>query len=968
MLYKIRNTILPTKSFISGADIGQIINDTLVMHEKGDGLLESPFIKAGEWKHHLKCWNAGNTIESAYERQDDIIALYKDIKANGYNGSAILGWFDDYGNINTYDGFHRLAIMKHLNMDVLVNVETEWKGVDGAVGRDFPLIETLRKTHHRGDLLYQPVDDIRLKGWKIAREDTVRRGDYIMNTLTGNTVLILGCSEGYFARRIASKGYKVVAIDKDPNLTHIANYLSIIEGFGHEIEYKCSDWREVLKEDKNYDNILFLSVIHNDMKIKGVDECLKDLELFKNKTTQLYLEVPNNTNEREWMKPGFPTYDFHANIKNVADIVGLSCHSNGDLPKSVHKLARTTYILSTTPVTEKSKDEKIELSELDNWINRPGGDHYKPLFTTLKTGHYHNIMEIGVFNGDNGAMMIKAASKNVPEEEITYYGFDLFEDKTPVKCGEEFAGGFGKPISMQTTYDNIIAKTKAKVVLTKGDSRQTLKAKIGSKAGLPIMDLIYIDGGHSIATTRSDWKQASKLMDKNTIVYFDDYCDEIPFIGSAFIPKELTPKYTYSVMTAVNKYPRAFGHLKSQLLKVQLKNIELMKRSPHFRFHLLGLPHSKTTKDWILCAFTQLAYRMSTMMMNLGHEVYHYGTEGSDVPCTEHIDVLSEKTQKEAYGDWDARTQLWIHNGGDLAYTTFRKNAIREINARAQHKDMLLVSVGTWQKEVADKVDIPAIEYCVGYLGYFSKYKVFPSYAWMHHLYGRAGKRGDGVMPKNFSTPSFYDVVIPHYFDINDFEFNDKKGDYFLYLGRLIERKGVNIAAELTKKIGAKLIVSGQPMYPDEPRKTQSMANLGLIQPHIEYVGTADIKTRSDLMKNAKAVIMPSRYFEPFGLVAVESLLCGTPLITTDWGSFPEIVKQGEVGFRCRTFDDFVWAAENIHKISPARCREYAVANYSMERIALSYQEYFTKIYDLFGKGWYAEHPERKNLDWLKKY
>jgi len=357
------------------------------------------------------------------------------------------------------------------------------------------------------------------------------------------------------------------------------------------------------------------------------------------------------------------------------------------------------------------------------------------------------------------------------------------------------------------------------------------------------------------------------------------------------------------------------------------------------------------------------------MLKGLGHEVYHYGTEGSELDCTEHIDVLSQATQKECYKDWDSRKQLWIHNGNDLAYKTFRKNAIQEIKKRVQPKDMLLISNGSWMAEVSNAFpSMQAIEPIVGYIGYYSKYKVFPSYAWMHHMAGRrceARAVSEKTKAENFASGAWYDAVIPHFFDPDDFTFQEKKGDHYVYIGRLIKRKGVHIVVDITKRLGAKLVVAGQPLYPDNK---QCLKDLGLLQPHVEYVGTVDLQGRNELLKNARAVITPSLYFEPFGLVVVESLLCGTPVITTDWGSFPEIVKQGEVGYRCKTMDDFLWAARNIDKIDPKRCREYAIANYSMDRIAKSYQDYFTKIQDLYKNGWYQEHPERKDLDWNRRY
>jgi len=384
--------------------------------------------------------------------------------------------------------------------------------------------------------------------------------------------------------------------------------------------------------------------------------------------------------------------------------------------------------------------------------------------------------------------------------------------------------------------------------------------------------------------------------------------------------------------------------------------------SNHYRFHLLGLAHSKTTKDYVLCPMTQLTYKMAQMLTDMGHEVYHYGTKGSSPPCTEQIDVLTEEVQKQAYGDWNPKEQIWIQSKNDLAYTTFRKNAIDEILLRKEPKDILLISMGQWQQEISAKTKILTVEPYVGYIGCFAKFKVFPSYSWMHHIYGMLAR----ATKENFAMGQWYDAVIPHYFNPDDFEFSDKKEDYFFFVGKLIDRKGVHIASQITERLGAKLVVAGQ--LPDLDKKEECLHKLGVDKPHVEYVGTVDRKERNKLMAKAKAVLVPSLYLESFCKVVVEALLCGTPVITTDWGAFSEVVKHGEVGYRCRTMDDFIFAANNVDKISPKACREYAVKNYSMERISKAYQEYFMKIHDLFGKGWYTEHLDRDNLDWLKKY
>ena len=121
-------------------------------------------------------------------------------------------------------------------------------------------------------------------------------------------------------------------------------------------------------------------------------------------------------------------------------------------------------------------------------------------------------------------------------------------------------------------------------------------------------------------------------------------------------------------------------------------------------------------------------------------------------------------------------------------------------------------------------------------------------------------------------------------------------------------------------------------------------------------------------MGKAKAVLMPTYYLEPFGGVNVDAQLMGTPVITTDWGAFPETVLQGVTGYRCRCFEEFCCAVNNIHNIKYENCREWAVNNYSCERAANMYEEYFSRIERLFKGGWYSENNERTELDWLKRY
>jgi len=310
------------------------------------------------------------------------------------------------------------------------------------------------------------------------------------------------------------------------------------------------------------------------------------------------------------------------------------------------------------------------------------------------------------------------------------------------------------------------------------------------------------------------------------------------------------------------------------------------------------------------------------------------------------VTTITRQDQIDAYGDYDWRRNFFKFDMNDHAYKIYTENTSREINKRKGPNDILLVSFGTMQKPVADRVKIPlTVEMGIGYEGVFAPFRVFESYTWMHNVYG-----------KRREEPRFYDAVIPNYFDLSDFRFREDKEDYLAYLGRLIPNKGVQIAIDTAKITGRRLLVAGQ--------GTLDAFNTDGVD--VSHIGTIGAEERDKFLGKAYAVMVPTTYIEPFGGVAVEAMLCGTPVITTDWGAFPETVLHGITGYRCRTMDDFVWAAGNIHRIDKKACRKWA-ENYSMERISRMYEEYFFKLQDLFRDGWYQVNDGRKQLDWLEK-
>jgi len=379
--------------------------------------------------------------------------------------------------------------------------------------------------------------------------------------------------------------------------------------------------------------------------------------------------------------------------------------------------------------------------------------------------------------------------------------------------------------------------------------------------------------------------------------------------------------------------------------RILTKNMDYEYVEEPIRCHLLGTFNAPNTlrDEGIGNAFGTKVINMAKILRKLGHYIIFYGIEGSDVECDEFVQVSTMDVLRQTYGEWD-NTKIYSEKYDDFSHKTFNENCIREINARKRNGDFLLLCHGTFHKQIADAVQIPeTIEIGIGHRSSFARFRVFESQMQMNWTYGKEDK-GDG---------NFYDCVIPGFFDPDDFEYSEDKEDYFLYLGRVITKKGIFVAQQVCQVLGKKLVVAGFG-YTKEANETDYNSFKSLLEmPNIEYVGFAGKEKRKNLMAHAKALFLPTLYLEPFGYVVIEANMSGTPVITSPFGAFVETVKDGYNGYKCWTHREFVEAARNIENIKPSDCREWAM-QYTLDKTAPMYKRYFTQILGLIGKGWYS--------------
>ncbi|OGY27057.1 MAG: hypothetical protein A2Z11_00920 [Candidatus Woykebacteria bacterium RBG_16_43_9] len=189
-----------------------------------------------------------------------------------------------------------------------------------------------------------------------------------------------------------------------------------------------------------------------------------------------------------------------------------------------------------------------------------------------------------------------------------------------------------------------------------------------------------------------------------------------------------------------------------------------------------------------------------------------------------------------------------------------------------------------------------------------------------------------------------YVATIYHGIPTQAFPFRKTVGDFLLFVGRISEQKGTHTAIEVAEKLSMKLVIAAKLDPTDSLDYFNEKIKPKLKNKNITWVGEVDERQRNILMSKALCLLNPINWEEPFGLVMIEAMATGCPVVVFNHGSASELVINGKTGFIVNDINEIVEAIKKVKNISPIACRGHVENNFSLEKMVNEYEKLFKKI------------------------
>lgn len=357
-----------------------------------------------------------------------------------------------------------------------------------------------------------------------------------------------------------------------------------------------------------------------------------------------------------------------------------------------------------------------------------------------------------------------------------------------------------------------------------------------------------------------------------------------------------------------------------------------------FTIHLPGIPHTIAGDPrFSHCAFTGKVERFAEMMAARGHTVIHYGV--GEVRGGTNVPLLTPKEQAALLGHGHDDPTRFFGLDTDVSSPLYQRfnERLREVLSPVVQPGHIIAlpfghahsdALGPWSNQCL------LVETGIGYRQTVpGAFHIYESEAWRNWHLG-----------KDDRNPSDYEFVIPNYYHPGDWSFGSGSPTRrYVYAGRIQDDKGLRVIQALAlHRPDCHFTIYGQ----GDPTP--------YLSENVEYGGVLGRDHRSQVFGSATALLAPSRYLEPFCGVAVEAMLCGTPVISSNHGAFCETNTNG---FRCNTLQEWSDALDHAHGVggaSRSKIQRDARTRYSYDTVSRLYEAAFGQLADLYGNGWFT--------------
>jgi glycosyltransferase involved in cell wall biosynthesis len=327
---------------------------------------------------------------------------------------------------------------------------------------------------------------------------------------------------------------------------------------------------------------------------------------------------------------------------------------------------------------------------------------------------------------------------------------------------------------------------------------------------------------------------------------------------------------------------------------------------------------------------TELVVHLLTEeLVKRGHEVTLFAAKGSETTATLEVSCPMALREMEEKFKVD-KTHCSV-----MAYEL---KMLAEVFQRASEFDVIHNHVGFQPLAFANFVDTPVVTTLHNALEPQPVRELF--YKNAHLPYISISDYQQKLWPD-----LNYAATIYHGINISNFnpDFNENNKDYLAFLGRLSPEKGPHHAIRVAKALGMKLILAGKIDRVDRIFYEKEIEHL-VDGEQITYIGEVDHAQKVDLLRNAAATLCPIEWPEPFGLVLIESMACGTPVFALRDGSIPEVIDHGESGYIADSVEELIEAVRHYRRFSRTRVREIAEKRFSVERMVDDHMRLYERL------------------------